>query len=42
MAKHKPGDDFKKVLKIIIVLLIGLGLVAAYIPLLFTPSSVGY
>lgn len=36
MAK-KPSDSFKKVLKVVIVLFIALGLVAAYMPLLFVP-----
>ena len=42
MSKHKPGDDFKKVLKIIIVLLIGIGLIAAYVPLLFPGAGQAY
>ena len=37
MSKHKPGDSFKNIIKIVVVLLIALGLVAAYMPLLFVP-----
>lgn len=36
MAK-KPSDNFKNIIKIIVVLLVALGLVAAYVPLLFVP-----